>query len=116
MGTRASKELDPNNGKETDEIDPGLGHETGETIRDVEIVSLAILFLWVVYLSHKWFTNKKKNKTENQKESDKNNESHNIQDPTINSTVDGEHARHGKNDEPTTCYTFEREFENYWKH
>ena len=116
MGTRASKELDPNNGKETDEFDPCLGHETGETIRDVEIVSLAILFLWVAYLSHRWFTNKKTNKTENHRGPDKNIESHNIQDPTINSTVDGEHARHDKNDEPTTCYTFEREFENYWNH
>ena len=116
MGTRASKELDPNNGKETNEFDPCLEHEARETIRDVEIVSLAILFLWAAYLSHRWFTNKKTNKTENQRGPDKNIESHNIQDPTINSTVDGEHARHDKNDEPTTCYTFEREFENYWNH
>ena len=116
MGTRATKELDPQNGVETNEFDPCLEHEARETIRDVEIVSLAILFLWAAYLSHRWFTNKKKNKTENQRGPDRTIESHNIQDPTINSTVDGEHARHDKNDEPTTCYTFEREFENYWNH
>ena len=96
MGKRASKELDPNNGHETNEFDPCIGHETGETIRDVEIVSLANLFLWVAYCSHRWFTNRETNKTANQREqmdkstrSAKDIESHNIQDSSISSTVDG---------------------------
>ena len=57
MGKRASKELDPNN-----------GHTTVETIRDVEIVSLAILILLVAHWTRKWFAKRKTKKTTRQRE------------------------------------------------
>ena len=116
MGTRETKEIDPQNGVETYEFDPCMEHKARETIRDVEIVILAFLFLWAAYLSHKWFTNKKKNKTENQNGPEMTTEPHNTQDPAITSTMAGGKARHEKNDETTTCYTFDRDFENYWSH
>ena len=116
MGTRETKEIDPQNGVETYEFDPCMEHKARDTIRDVEIVSLAILFLWAAYLSHKWFTSYKKNKTENQKRKEMTTEPHNTQDPAITSTMAGGKARHEKNDETTTCYTFDRDFENYWSH